>query len=783
MKGKTMERTQKRRLHLKGILTSPRTKRAALYAMYFLAGLLGARGMVFVRYAPFGAAAVAAAPLGSMWAVIAGSLFGYIWPSNAMHPIRYIAAVIAIALIRGILKELVRLRSHPLFTPLVCFVPMLVTGIAMAFINGVTINSMTMYSAEAVLAAGGAYFFQRTASLVTAKRGVGTLNTGELACVVLSLGTAILALDNIAVYDISLGSIAAVILILFAAQYGGAAGGAIAGTATGVMLGLTTSGLSYISGAYAFAGLMAGLFAPLGKAALVLVFILANAIGSLQIGNQMYMINGLYEVLAATLIYVIWPAKMGGRLIAMFRRPVDMLRTDGLRRTVTMRLDFAAKALEDVTRSVAEVSRRLAVINAAEADRLYADAVEDCCESCGLRVYCWEKNQPETMQALQSAADKLPEKTSIGIEDFPGYFVSRCGRVNQIAAHLNRKYREMQMRQAAEQRVAQIRAMVMNQFETTGEMMRELAQELELYERFDHTAARRVHQVLHEAAVVPTEVSCRVDRYNRMFVEIEAPAVDKKKISKMKLAKEISKVCGRRFEPPMVSVIKDRCRMQMSEKPVYRVLFGMAQHACGDGLLCGDSCDCFTDGRGRWVAIISDGMGTGGRAAVDGAMASNIMGNLVKAGLGFDCALKIVNSAMQVKSGQESLATLDVAVLDLFDGSLSVMKAGAPVSFVKKGKQVQRLDAVSVPIGILDEARFACANSKLEENDWLVMVSDGVLAAGDKWLVECLEQWNEASPQTLAEMIAEKAQACRTDGHDDDVTVIAVQLGRYSIEI
>ncbi len=37
--------------------------------------------------------------------------------------------------------------------------------------------------------------------------------------------------------------------------------------------------------------------------------------------------------------------------------------------------------------------------------------------------------------------------------------------------------------------------------------------------------------------------------------------------------------------------------------------------------------------KGRFVAIISDGMGTGGRAAVDGAMASNIMGNLVKAGL------------------------------------------------------------------------------------------------------------------------------------------------------
>ena len=783
MRGKTMEHAQKRKINFKGILTSSRTKRVALYALYFLAGLLGSRGMVFVRYAPFGAAAVAAVPIRSMWAVIAGSLVGYIWPSNAMHPIRYIAAIIAIAIIRCILNELVKIRSHPLFAPVVCFVPMLVTGIAMAFINGVTVNSITMYSAEAMLSAAGAYFFQRTSSLITSIRGVGTLNTGELACVVLSLGVAILALDNIAIYDISLGSIAAVILILFAAQYGGVAGGAIAGTATGVMLGLTTSGLSYISGAYAFAGLMAGLFAPLGKVALILVFILANAIGSLQIGNQMYMINGLYEVLAATLIYIIWPTKIGGKFIALFRQPVDLLHTDGLRRAVTMRLGFAAKALDDVTQSVDEVSKRLAVVNAQDSDQVYTNAVEECCENCGLRMYCWEKNQPETVQALQSAASKLGEKSSIGIEDFPGFFVSRCGRVNELAQNINHKYKEMQIRESAEKRVSQIRAMVMNQFETTSEMMRDFAQELELYERFDYDATQRINQVLHESAIIPIDVSCRIDRYNRMSVEIETPTLDQKKIGRTKLAKEISKVCGRRFEPPMISIIKDRCRIQMSEKPVYRIQFGVAQHACDNAQLCGDSYDCFTDGKGRFVAIISDGMGTGGRAAVDGAMASNIMGNLVKAGLGFECALKIVNSAMQVKSGEESLATLDVAVLDLFNGSLSVMKAGAPMSFIKKGRNVERLDAVSVPIGILDEAKFAYAKSTLEENNWLVMVSDGVLAAGDAWIMECIEGWNENSPQTLAETIVEKAQVHRTDGHDDDITVVAIQLRLPSIDL
>ena len=35
----------------------------------------------------------------------------------------------------------------------------------------------------------------------------------------------------------------------------------------------------------------------------------------------------------------------------------------------------------------------------------------------------------------------------------------------------------MQIRESAEKRVSQIRAMVMNQFETTSEMMRDFAQE------------------------------------------------------------------------------------------------------------------------------------------------------------------------------------------------------------------------------------------------------------------------------------------------------------------
>ena len=53
------------RLILKEFLLLQNQARCTL-CIVFLAGLLGSRGMVFVRYAPFGAAAVAAVPIRSI---------------------------------------------------------------------------------------------------------------------------------------------------------------------------------------------------------------------------------------------------------------------------------------------------------------------------------------------------------------------------------------------------------------------------------------------------------------------------------------------------------------------------------------------------------------------------------------------------------------------------------------------------------------------------------------------------------------------------------------------
>ncbi|NLJ30681.1 MAG: SpoIIE family protein phosphatase [Clostridiales bacterium] len=751
-------------------------KALARQLVYFTLGLLCARGIVFGRYAPFGVAAVAAVPYSSLWVVAFGSIAGYLLPSSAVVPVHYIAGVLAAAAIRWTLSDLVRLRSHPAFAPVTAFLPVLATGLSIIFVNGSSAATAAMYAAESLLAAGAAYFFARACILVESGRQISEMSAQEIASLIFSAGIVLLTLSGLSVGPVSLGRVLAVVAILFAARFGGVSGGGVTGIAAGTIFSLSTAGLNYLSGAYAFGGLMAGMFSPLGRLASVSAFILANAVASLQVGSQTAVINGLYEVMAATVLYMLLPPRVGAPLIGMFSRTDDVSRADGLRRSIIMKLDYAARALGSVSEMVDDVSDKLSSSSAPDINGVYKKAMEDVCGNCGLKVYCWERSYNDSMNAFNDLTEKLRKNGSVDRNDFNAQFSTHCSRLNLMVNAVNSHYKEFMIRDAAESRAQQVRNMVSDQFLTTSNMLEDMAGELELYERFDFAAAQKVAEVLRQAGIVPLDVSCRTDRFDRMSIEITAAPVEGALVNKAQLTAEISRACNRSFQQPCISAAKGKCRIQMSEQPIFRAQTGCAQHCSGNAQFCGDSWECFSDGNGRQIAMISDGMGTGGRAAVDGAMACGIMSRMIQAGIGYDAALKIVNSALLVKSGDESLSTIDMASIDLFSGNVEFMKAGAPISILCRGGHAARVEAPSLPIGILNESGFTKLADTLEEGDLLVLLSDGALAAGEDWVLRLVEKWDGKIPQELAEEIVTQAIARRSDGHDDDITALVIRM-------
>ncbi len=172
-------------------------------------------------------------------------------------------------------------------------------------------------------------------------------------------------------------------------------------------------------------------------------------------------------------------------------------------------------------------------------------------------------------------------------------------------------------------------------------------------------------------------------------------------------------------------------------------------------------------------------MGSGGRAAVDGAMAAGLTTHLLQAGFGPDSVLRMVNTALMVKSGT-SLATLDVASIDLFTGRLESFKAGASVSLLRSKGIVSRMERSSLPVGILRDIAFERSQDTLVDGDILLLASDGVVSAGVGWVEEALRDFDleQGGVQELAESIAYAARQKQKGQREDDITVIALQVGK-----
>lgn len=742
---------------------------------YFLCGAVISKGAVFGDLAPFGASLGAAVPFKYLFSSLAGSAFGYILLSP-LDSFRYIAIVVAIGAIRWMLNDVKKISRSVLFAPVVAFLPVAATAIALLFSSTSQFSHFTMCLVEALAAGGAAFFLSQAVRLFSANRSLTSFNQQELASIVISGCILILAFNTLTLGKVSLGRIIAVLVILLCSRYGGVGIGSISGVATGVVFSLSSTAMAFLCGGYAFGGMVSGLFAPVGKIAVAIAFTICNTIMSFVSSDQELISSIFIETLIGCTIFMVLPKSFGNVLSSVFLTSEEAATGDALKQSVVSRLDYASKALEDVSGCVNSVSEKLSKSYAPTVEGVYKKAAEKTCSKCGLRVYCWEKEKETTADDFGRLSETLKKSGAVNADSIENLFIKKCCKQRELAESINISYKEYLAGCQAQKRVSQVRSVVAGQFAGLSEILKDLSVEFDNYERFDGESTERVTAALKYMGFLVIHCSCRTDSSNHMVVEVETSNSYKGNIKKSMLLKEVSKACGRRFDSPCITYASDRIRIMMNELPAYDVQIGTSQHVSNGGTLCGDCLNYFNNGFGSTVALISDGMGTGGRAAVDGNMATSIMTKLCKSGLSYDCALQVVNSSLMVKSEDESLATMDVTEIDLFTGRVRFMKAGAPFTFIKKNGKILKKELPSLPLGILNEVKFSKDEITLSAEDVIVMVSDGAMLNDDKWLENLIKSWKEGSANDLAAAVVNESIKRRNDGHDDDITAIVIKM-------
>jgi len=145
-------------------------------------------------------------------------------------------------------------------------------------------------------------------------------------------------------------------------------------------------------------------------------------------------------------------------------------------------------------------------------------------------------------------------------------------------------------------------------------------------------------------------------------------------------------------------------------------------------------------------------------------------------------ALKAINSLMLLKSNDETYSTVDMTVINQYNGEVEFIKVGAVSTFIKNEEGVQIIKTGTLPVGILSRIDVELVRNKLKDGDFVVMVTDGVLDCNreivdkEKWLAELIRDVETRNPQRLAEEILQSCLQANGGEAPDDMTVMAAKV-------
>lgn len=203
----------------------------------------------------------------------------------------------------------------------------------------------------------------------------------------------------------------------------------------------------------------------------------------------------------------------------------------------------------------------------------------------------------------------------------------------------------------------------------------------------------------------------------------------------------------------------------------------------------GDSTTVFPLSANRVGLLISDGMGTGERAAEESMATVRLLEKMLRIGYDPEVAVRVINQTLLARSSNDTFATIDFAVIDLQAGRVEFIKIGSAPSFIKRNNSIEVIQNHALPIGILNHVEVEPERHLLCEDEFLIMVTDGVLDAKrdavdkEAWFAHLIRRCHYTSCQDLANYLLMQSIEAAGGTITDDMMVLVAKLVRYDPEI
>ena len=403
---------------------------------------------------------------------------------------------------------------------------------------------------------------------------------------------------------------------------------------------------------------------------------------------------------------------------------------------------------------------------------LVAGMREALCTGCADYPRCWQGDHPEAGRLMcRLLSEAVCRGEAPGVSERPPEIVRHCRRSGQIDRRLQPMLSALAERERLRRERSGLRPVAARQAASAAKALGEAGRALCRTPAMKPELSRIAAAALDQAALPAARILVCAEGKLRVWA---APAKGAwSDADAARAARTLSAALGQRL-----SWRAYPGEMMFAAAPPFEARAGVSRLSAGANEPCGDTVYVGPLPDGRLMAVLSDGMGSGARAAGESRRTVALLRAFLEAGFDSAGALESVNALLQTRRDGELFATVDLCVIDLATGEARLSKLGACPSLLISGGRATRIAGGRLPIGILDSVSPGEQRLTLKPGDTLVLYSDGVAddlrEEESEWLNDAALAAVHQPPAAMARALCDAATA--RAAHPDDRSAAVIRL-------
>ena len=691
------------------------------------------------------------------------------------------------------------------------FLSILVGQVIISLFKNILIYDILMSISSAMIGFIFYKIFSKSIIVLSEIRTKRAFALEEIMGAVLMVSIAATSLGDFKILGLGVSNIISILLVLILGWKNGILVGTTSGVTVGVVLGIITNSSPILIAAFAISGLLSGVLSKFGKIGVIVGFVAGNLILTYVYNGDIVELIHFKEILVASLALILIPNKIEINIQDLFGKNVYL--EEGARYRLNESKE-AVQKINDVSNVIKEMSNTYMQVAATTVDEkeikennkeIFISELENNIENLKENIL-YEDIADEDENILGEIFDKLQENDIITRDDIleiyknnNSYIIGFDNKdtalsiekdINDMVNVINKAYETSILNFVVKAKLNETNKNVSNQLNGVSKALESIVNDIQNEKTPEFIKEKKeIITVCKQRKINVADLDIKQEKSGRFIIKFYLNTCKKENNIECP-TKKIEEILYKVFNEEII-LSEEKCGIKLEQNICYQTYISKDKYSMQIGIsktnkegetVSGDSSIQIKLKDGKYLFALSDGMGSGPEARKSSQIAVKMLGRLLSNGFDKETSIELINNTILSNNKNETYATLDTMILDLYSGNSEYIKNGAAPTFIKNKKNVDIIKSIALPTGILNNVDLVVFDRDLEDGDIIVMCTDGIVESNKEytnkeiWVKNILENIETENVQKIADIILKEAIDNNYGNAADDMSIIVVKV-------